>query len=41
VGREPLAAARERHQLARGELPNRAKQMSKGEPVIPTIHEAR
>jgi len=39
VGREPLAAARERHWAARAELPVTAKQMSKGEPVIPTIHQ--
>jgi nicotinate phosphoribosyltransferase len=39
VGREPLAAARERHRVARAELPPAAQQMSKGEPVIPTIHQ--
>jgi len=37
VGREPLAAARERHVLARAELPVAAQQMSKGDPVIPTV----
>ncbi|WP_121254737.1 nicotinate phosphoribosyltransferase [Nocardioides ferulae] len=38
VGREPLDAARERHAMARAELPVAAKAMSRGEPVIPTIH---
>ncbi len=38
VGREPLSAARDRHVAARAELPLQAKQMSRGEPVIPTIH---
>ncbi|WP_229706960.1 nicotinate phosphoribosyltransferase [Nocardioides deserti] len=37
VGREPLEAARERHLRSRGELPLAAQQMSRGEPVIPTI----
>jgi nicotinate phosphoribosyltransferase len=39
VGREPLAAARERHRAARAELPPAAQQMSKGQPVLPTIHQ--
>ena len=39
VGREPLADARERHVRARAELPPAAQQMSRGEPVIPTIFE--
>ena len=39
VGREPLEASRERHERARAELPLAAQQMSKGEPVIPTIFE--
>ncbi len=39
VGREPLADARERHVTARAELPPAAQQMSRGEPVIPTIFE--
>jgi nicotinate phosphoribosyltransferase len=39
VGREPLAAARERHAKARSELPPAAHQMSRGDPVIPTIFE--
>jgi nicotinate phosphoribosyltransferase len=38
VGREPLERSRERHAAARAELPMPAHQMSKGEPVIPTIH---
>jgi nicotinate phosphoribosyltransferase len=38
VGREPLEAARDRHAAARGELPLAAQQMSRGEPVIPTLH---
>ena len=39
VGREPLAAARERHAAARAELPPAAQQMSKGDPVVPTLFE--
>jgi nicotinate phosphoribosyltransferase len=38
VGREPLERSRERHASSRAELPMTAHQMSKGEPVIPTIH---
>ncbi len=38
VGREPLDAARDRHLRAREELPVAARQLSKGEPVIETIH---
>jgi nicotinate phosphoribosyltransferase len=38
VGREPLQAARDRHVCARAELPRAAQQMSRGEPVIPTVH---
>jgi nicotinate phosphoribosyltransferase len=38
VGREPLEDARVRHLSARDELPRAAQQMSRGEPVIPTIH---
>ncbi|MFZ2012903.1 MAG: nicotinate phosphoribosyltransferase [Nocardioides sp.] len=38
VGREPLDDARERHTAARAELPQAAQQMSRGEPVIPTLH---
>ena len=37
VGREPLAAARERHLASRSELPVEIQQMSRGEPVIPTV----
>ncbi len=40
VGREPVDRARERHQAAREELPLRARQLSRGEPAIPTLHEA-
>jgi len=39
VGREPLAAARDRHLASRAELPVAAQQMSKGDPVIPTVFE--
>ncbi len=39
VGREPLEAARDRHVAARAELPPTAQQMSRGEPVIPTVFE--
>jgi len=38
VGRESLDDARARHLAARGELPQAAQQMSRGEPVIPTLH---
>jgi nicotinate phosphoribosyltransferase len=37
TGREPLEAARERHAAARDELPVEIQQMSRGEPVIPTV----
>ncbi len=37
VGREPLGAARERHERARAALPLAAQQLSRGEPVIPTL----
>lgn len=39
VGREPLEAARERHERARAELPLAVRSMSKGEAVIPTVFE--
>ncbi len=39
VGRESLEAARERHAATRAELPAAAQQMSRGEPVIPTVFE--
>lgn len=38
VGRETLQAARTRHLTARAELPERARQLSKVEPVIGTEH---
>jgi nicotinate phosphoribosyltransferase len=38
VGRESLEAARERHLASRAELPLPAQMMSKGEPVIETLH---
>lgn len=38
VGREPIEAARERHESSLAELPQAAQQMSRGEAVIPTIH---
>jgi nicotinate phosphoribosyltransferase len=37
VGRESLDVARERHLRSREELPLPARQMSRGEPVIPTL----
>ena len=40
VGREPLAAARERHRRAVAELPDHARQLSAGEPAIPTVEGA-
>lgn len=39
VGREPLSAARDRHAASLTELPRAARQMSRGEPVIPTRYE--
>ena len=39
VGREPLSAARARHDAARAELPVTALQMSRSEPAIPTIYQ--
>ena len=36
VGREDLQTIRERHLSSRDELPMRARQLSRGEPVIPT-----
>jgi nicotinate phosphoribosyltransferase len=38
VGREDLSVARERHLRVREELPLPARMMSRGEPVIPTLH---
>jgi nicotinate phosphoribosyltransferase len=39
VGREPLDAARTRHQAALAELPGYARQLSRGYPAIPTVFE--
>jgi nicotinate phosphoribosyltransferase len=39
VGRESLDASRERHLRSRAELPLVARQLSRGEPAIDTIHE--
>jgi nicotinate phosphoribosyltransferase len=39
VGRETLTESRARHLASRSELPQAAQQMSRGEPVIPTIHQ--
>ena len=39
VGREGLDVVRERHTRARAELPDKARQLSRGEPVIPTEHQ--
>jgi nicotinate phosphoribosyltransferase len=39
VGREALDTARDRHTAARAELPPAAQQMSRGEPVLPTLFE--
>jgi nicotinate phosphoribosyltransferase len=39
VGREPLETSRERHRSARDELPMVARQLSKGEPAIETVHQ--
>ncbi len=41
VGREPLQEARERHVRCVAELPAPARQMSRGEPAIPTVCEQR
>lgn len=38
VGREDLQTARDRHLRVRGELPLRARMLSRGEPVIATVH---
>jgi len=40
VGAEPLADARARHAASLAELPATARQLSRGEPVIPTRHES-
>ncbi|GAB2811620.1 nicotinate phosphoribosyltransferase [Actinoallomurus bryophytorum] len=36
IGREPVAAARARHERAMAELPPRAFQLSRGDPAVPT-----
>jgi nicotinate phosphoribosyltransferase len=38
VGREPLDTVRDRHHASRAELPMKARQLSRGEPCIPTQH---
>jgi nicotinate phosphoribosyltransferase len=38
VGRESLETIRARHAASRAELPLKARQLSRGEPVIPTVH---
>jgi len=38
VGAEPIGAARDRHAMARAELPDHAHQLSRGEPAIPTLY---
>ncbi len=38
VGREHLEESRARHLASRAELPLAAQQMSKGDPVVPTLH---
>ena len=39
VGRETLATARARHVASLAELPPEARQLSRGEPAIPTVYE--
>lgn len=39
VGREPLADARARHAASLAELPPEARQLSRGEPAIPTMYD--
>ncbi|GAB3495200.1 nicotinate phosphoribosyltransferase [Nocardiopsis coralliicola] len=41
VGAEPVAAARDRHARSVAELPPTSAQMSRGEPVLPTVFEQR
>ena len=41
VGAEPLSAARDRHAASLAELPATARQLSKGDPAIPTLLETR
>ncbi len=40
VGREDLSLSRQRHLRSRAELPLTARQLSRGEPAIDTVHEA-
>ncbi|MGH3343870.1 MAG: hypothetical protein ACRDPK_13560, partial [Carbonactinosporaceae bacterium] len=40
VGREDLAAARERHAVSRAELPAAALRLSRGGAAIPTLYES-
>jgi nicotinate phosphoribosyltransferase len=37
IGREPLGSARDRHRRSLAELPDHARQLSAGEPAIPTV----
>jgi nicotinate phosphoribosyltransferase len=37
IGTEPVRAARERHRMAVAELPDYARQLSRGYPAIPTL----
>ena len=39
IGRESLEMARERHERSREELPVVARSLTKGDPVIPTLHQ--
>ena len=39
IDRQDIHEARERHAASRAELPRAAAQLSRGEPVIPTIFE--
>ena len=41
VGTEPLDSARARHAASLAELPATARQLSRGEPAIPTVYETR
>ena len=41
VGREPLAAVRDRHAATVRELPGMARQLSRGDPAIPTVFDDR
>ena len=41
VGAEPVLAARQRHAASLAELPATARQLSRGEPALPTVWEGR